>query len=100
MWGRLLSPFWVLRRRGRNKKEEEAERIMMSTISFIQANLHHSIVASGIFTRTVGLKGIDMALVQEQWYREDCTRGLNIPRYALYSAGRRKNIEPVSLQET
>ena len=67
---------------------------------FIQANLQHSTVTSGIFTRTVGLKGIDMALVQEQWYHEDCIRGLNIPRYALYSAGRRKNIEPVSLQET
>ena len=28
-----------------------------------------------------------MALVQEPWYREDCIRGLNIPRYTLYSAG-------------
>jgi len=38
----------------------------------------------------VGVKGIDMALEQEQWYREDCTRGLNIPRYTLYSAGRKE----------
>ena len=37
----------------------------MSTISFIQANLQHSIAASGIFTRTVGDTGIDMALIQE-----------------------------------
>ena len=44
---------------------------MASTISFIQANLQHSIAASGIFTRTVGIKGIDMAMVQELWYRED-----------------------------
>jgi len=79
VWGRLLSPFWKLSQRGRNKNEEEAERIMVSTISFIQANLQHSTVASGVFTRKVGLKGIDMALVQEQWYREDCKRGLNIP---------------------
>ena len=56
MWGRLHSPFWVLRRRGRNKKEEEAERIMVSTISFIQAILQHSIAASGVLTRTVGVR--------------------------------------------
>jgi len=60
---------------------------MVSTISFIQANLQHSITASGVFTRTVGIKGIDMALVQEPWYREECIRGLNIPGYTLYSAG-------------
>jgi len=51
--------------------EEEAKRVMVSTISFIQANLQHSITASGILTRTVGIKGIDMALVQESWYHED-----------------------------
>ena len=62
---------------------------MLSTISFIQANLQHSIAASGILTRTVGVKGIDMALIQEPWYREDCVRGLNIPGYTLYSAGGR-----------
>jgi len=56
---------------------------MVSTISFIQANLQHSIAASGILTRTVGIKGIDMALVQEPWYCEDCIRGLNIPGYTL-----------------
>jgi len=67
--------------------EEEGKRIMVSTISFIQANLQHSIAASGVFARTVGVKGIDMALVQEPWYREDCIRGLNVPGYTLYSAG-------------
>jgi len=60
---------------------------MVSTISFIQANLQHSIAASGIFTRTVGNKGIDMALIQEPWYCKDCIRGLNIPGYTLHSAG-------------
>jgi len=59
----------------------------VSTISFIQANLQNSIAASRIPTRTVGVKGIDMALVQEPWYHEDCIRGLNIPGYTLYSAG-------------
>ena len=44
---------------------------MVSTISFIQANLQHSIAASGILTRTVRTKGIDMPLVEELWYRED-----------------------------
>jgi len=60
---------------------------MVSTISFIQANLQHSTAASGILTRTVGVKGIDMALIQEPWYRKDCVRGLNIPGYTLYCAG-------------
>jgi len=35
----------------------------------------------------VGVKGIDMALVQEPWYHEDCIRGLNVPGYILYFAG-------------
>jgi hypothetical protein len=60
---------------------------MVSTISFIQANLQQSTAASGILTRTVGIKGIDMALIQEPWYRKDCIRGLNFPGYTLYSAG-------------
>ena len=68
------------------EKEEEVQQVIVSTISFIQANLQHTIAASGILTRTVGVKGIDMALVQEPWYREDCIRGLNIPGYTLYSA--------------
>jgi hypothetical protein len=62
---------------------------MVSTISFIQANLQHSIAASGILTRTIGVKGIGMALIQEPWYCEDCVRGLNIPGYTLCSAGRK-----------
>jgi hypothetical protein len=32
---------------------------MASTISFIQSNLQHSIAASRILTRTVGVKGIE-----------------------------------------
>ena len=59
----------------------------MGTISFIQANLQHSIAASRIITRTVRIKGIDMALIQEPWYCEDCISGLNILGYTLYSAG-------------
>jgi len=57
---------------------------MVSTISFIQANLQHSIAASEILTRTAGVQGIGMALVQEQWYREDCIRGLNIHGCTFY----------------
>jgi hypothetical protein len=60
---------------------------MVSTISFIQANLQHSIAASRILTRTVSAKGIHMALIQELWYRKNCIKGLNIPVYTLYSAG-------------
>jgi hypothetical protein len=48
---------------------------MVSTISFIRAKLQHSTVASGILTKVVGDKGIDMALIQEQWYHEGCIRG-------------------------
>ena len=58
----------------------------MNIISFIQANLQYSIAASGIFTRTVGVKGIDIALIQEPWYRDHCIRGLNLQGYILYSA--------------
>jgi len=65
--------------------KKEAEYIMASTISFIQANLQHSIAASRILTRTVGAKGIVMALLQEPWYRGGCIRGLNIPGYTLFS---------------
>jgi len=58
---------------------------MSSTISFIQANLQYSIAASRILTRTVGVKGIGMALIQEPWYRGGCMRGLDIPGYSLSS---------------
>ena len=58
---------------------------MASTISFIQANLQHRIAASRIVTRTVGVKGIDVALIQEPWYRGGCIRGLNIPGFSLFS---------------
>jgi hypothetical protein len=54
--------------------------LVVSSISFIQANLQHSIGASTIFTRTVSNKGIDMALIQEPWYGENCIKGLNIFR--------------------
>jgi hypothetical protein len=69
------------------EEEEEAERVTVSTISFIQANLQHSTVASGILTRAVGGKVIDMKLIQEPWYREGCIRGLNIPGYTPYHMG-------------
>jgi hypothetical protein len=49
---------------GRNTCQlEEAELVMASTISFFQANLQHSIAASRILTRTVGVKEIDVALI-------------------------------------
>jgi hypothetical protein len=60
---------------------------MVSNISFIQANLQHSIAASRVLSRTVSVKGIDMALILEPWYREGCIRSLNIPGYTLFSAG-------------
>jgi hypothetical protein len=59
---------------------------MVNTISFIQANLQHSIAASRVLSRAVNVKGIDMALIQEPWYCEGHSRGLNIPGYTLFSA--------------
>jgi len=73
---------------------------MVSTVSFVQANLQLSIAASGIFTRTVGDKGIDMALIQEPWYCEDRIRGPNIPGYALYSVGGKDRPRACVLQGT
>jgi hypothetical protein len=58
---------------------------MVSTISFILANLQRSLAASGILTRVIGAKGIDLALKQEQSYRDECIGGLNISGYTLYS---------------
>jgi hypothetical protein len=49
------------------EEEEEEANLMVSTISFIQANLQHSIAASTVLTRTVCGKGIVMALIQELW---------------------------------
>jgi hypothetical protein len=47
------------------EEEEEAEGKMVSTVSFIQATLHHRIAASRILARRVSIKGTDMALTQE-----------------------------------
>ena len=63
---------------------------MVSTISFVQANLQHSTAASRILTRTIGIKGIDMALIQEPWCRGGCIRGLNIPGYPVFCEWDRK----------
>jgi len=59
---------------------------MVSSISFVQANLQHSIAESRVLPRTGNVEGIDMVLIQEPWYREGRTRGLNIPGYTLFSA--------------
>ena len=64
--GRLLRYWPQAGRKEIGSKEEEEVRkvgqVMVSTISFIQANLQHIIAASGILTRTVGARGIDLAL--------------------------------------
>jgi hypothetical protein len=54
---------------------------MVCTISFNQANMQHGIAACCIMTRRVGVKGMDVALLQEPWYREGCVSGLRIPGY-------------------
>jgi hypothetical protein len=47
--------------------------------------MQHSIATSRILTRTVGVKGIDVALIQESWYIGGCIRVLNIPGYSIFS---------------
>ena len=64
-----------------------AECVTVSTISFIQAKLQHSIATSRVLTRTVGVIGVDMALKQELWYQEGRIMGLNIPGHILLSVG-------------
>jgi hypothetical protein len=68
-------------------EKEVAERVTVSTSSFIQAKLQHRVAASRVLTRRAFVKGIDMALIQEPWYREGHSMGLIIPGYTLFSAG-------------
>jgi len=72
--------------KGEMEEEEEVEVGMMSMISFIQANLQHSIAASSFISRTVCVKGINVALIQKPWYHKGYIWGLNIPGYTLFSA--------------
>jgi hypothetical protein len=83
-WDKWSFPFLLqnLKERSRNV----AKHVTVSTISFIQANLQHSIIASRVLTRTVAVKGIDMALIQEPWYCEGHTMDLNIPGSILFCA--------------
>jgi hypothetical protein len=69
------------------EEKEGAECDTAVTTSFIQANLQHNIAASRVLSRTVTVKGIHMALIQEPWHREGRIRCLNIPGYTLFSAG-------------
>jgi hypothetical protein len=71
---------------------------MVCTLSFIQANLQHSIAASRVLTGIVGGKGIHMALIRELWIREGCIRGLNLPEYSLFSANGADTPEPLFVQ--
>jgi hypothetical protein len=57
---------------------------MVSIISFVQANLQHSIAAFRVLSRTIAVNGIDMALIQEPYVREGRIMGLNIPGYTLF----------------
>jgi hypothetical protein len=72
---------------------------MVSTISFIQANLQHSIAASRLLSRTASVKGIDMAGIQELWHREGRIRGLNVLGHTLFSTSW-IDLELVSLRGT
>jgi hypothetical protein len=72
----------------RKKKQEEAVGDMVSTISFIQANLQHNMAVSRILSRRAVLKGTDTMLIQEKWCIEGCIMGLNIPGYTLFHGGR------------
>jgi hypothetical protein len=70
------------------EEEEEAKFDMVSTISFMQVNVQHSIADSRAFTRIVVVQGIDTALIKEPWYCEGHIMGLNIPGYTLFYGSR------------
>ena len=80
--------FSVLGSKPDGKKKEEAVGDMVSTISFIQANLQQNMAVSRILSRTEVVKGTDTTLIQEKWCREGCIMGLNIPGYTLFHGGR------------
>lgn len=61
--GQAVFSFLVQNHKDRSRKA--AERVTVSTISFIQANLQHNITAPTVLTRTVTVKGIDVTLIQE-----------------------------------
>jgi hypothetical protein len=85
VWGRQYFPFLALSQKERSKKKKSGwNGDMVNTISFVQANLQHSITASRALSRTVAVKGIAMALMQEPWIREGCIMGLNIPGNTLF----------------
>jgi hypothetical protein len=56
---------------------------MVSTVSFVQAKLQHSITVSRVLSRTAAVKEIDMVLIQEPWVCRGHITGLNIPGYTL-----------------
>jgi hypothetical protein len=89
-----LFPSWCKTRR------KVAEHIKVSTISFIQANLQHSIAASRVLTRTVVVKGIDMVLIQETWYRDGRIMGLNIQAIPFSVRVEQLDLQHVSLRGT
>ena len=72
---------------------------MVSTTSFIQANVQHSIAASRVLSGTVAVKGIDLALLQEPWVCEGCIMGLNIQAYTLFCAGGTDRLRALLLLE-
>jgi hypothetical protein len=82
------------------EKEKESELDMVSTSSFMQANLQHSIAAFRVISRAVSVKGIYMTLIQELWYSQGRIRNLNIPRYTLFSAMEQRDLALVSLRGT
>jgi hypothetical protein len=73
---------------------------MANTIPFIQANLQHTITAYGMLTTTVAVKGTDMSLIQEPWYRGGSIMGLNISDDTLFSVNGIDNLEPAFLRGT
>ena len=83
-WDRRYFPFLLQNQKERSRKAVECA--IVSTISFIQANLQHSITASRFHTRTVAVKGIDIVLIQEARYRGGRIMDLNIPGYTLFCA--------------
>ena len=83
-WDRRYFPFLVQNQKEKIRKA--ADCVIASIVSFMQSNSQHSITAARLLTRTVAIKGIDMALIKEPRYRGGRITGLNVPGYTIFCA--------------
>ena len=86
--GKAIFSLLGVRPEGVRKRQRWRRRrwlnVTVSTILFIQAKSQHSIASSREHTTTAVVKGIDMALIGEPWYREGRSIGPIIRGYTIF----------------